>query len=248
MLITIYCERNFAGAQPGSPLWSPLARSRIVYVSCNPDSLVEDRTDGERERGVSPVERERERERELTYSIVFACLFGPKSTAVLRNRRFAPSKSPNDILGGQLAGGFDRPLMPWGRRERERERERGVRPDVCVKRSLADLSHTAESEDVVKLTMPSESDEELAAAAALRPFFSHVACRMPSAAAGRMRRGSFHSSASRRSGAWPSAPLARWEDPGLRCVADLKASGSLIEAHRLIEKSCVAQRAPCPAR
>ena len=27
-------------------------------------------------------------------------------------------------LGGQLAGGFDRPLMPWGRRQRGRERER----------------------------------------------------------------------------------------------------------------------------
>ena len=126
MLITIYCERNFAGAQPGSPLWSPLARSRIVYVSCNPDSLVEDRTDGERERGVSPVER---------------------------------------------------------------ERERGVRPDVYVKRSLADLSRTAESEDVVKLTMPSESDEELAAAAALRPFFSHVACRSRSRSSRRRCRG-----------------------------------------------------------
>ena len=44
-----------------------------------------------------------------------ACLFHPKSTAVLQHRCFPPSKSPNNILGGQLAGGFDRPLMPWGR-------------------------------------------------------------------------------------------------------------------------------------
>ena len=32
-------------------------------------------------------------------------------------------ESQRVILGGQLAGGFDRPLMPWGRRRRVRERK-----------------------------------------------------------------------------------------------------------------------------
>ena len=86
-------------------------------------------------------EREREREREKDPVLLSWCpnmqcegdnvqssyfallLVQSQSTAVLPNRRFPPSKSPNNTLGGQMAGGFDRPLMPWGRRERERERE-----------------------------------------------------------------------------------------------------------------------------
>ena len=58
--------------------------------------------------GFHRQERERERESSLKSSPSKHCFKQFKAT-------FTPSESPNNNLGGQLARGFNRPLMPWGR-------------------------------------------------------------------------------------------------------------------------------------
>ena len=62
-------------------------------------------------RPLCPAERKKEREYEP---------YSPQegTASVVKSIFPHPPKAP--IMGGQLAGGFDRPLMPWGRRRRVR--------------------------------------------------------------------------------------------------------------------------------